>query len=179
MGIHGPGYLAVTGPSAGDGEATALWCRALWLRFAGRGKSKHWLHSVAHCGPCLTDSVVRIDWHSNANGENLQSLPFFVKQPSLIDNQGFHFTVGNPWNVDAMVRRAPIALFIHFFQIYCQPCKTLRDTKILFTLISASTLMETLLHSVGLFLYHILVRSGRRSNSNRERKGAVFFSTVV
>lgn len=80
---------------------------------------------------------------------------FYVKQPSQTDNQGFHVTVGIPWNVDTVVRRAPIALFIHFFQIQCHPCKTSRDTKILFTLISASALVETLitvLHSVGLLL---------------------------
>ncbi len=78
MGIHGPGYLAVTGPSAGDGEATTLRCRSLWLRCAARGKSKHWLHSAARCRPGLTDSVVRVDWHSKGNAENLQFLPFFM-----------------------------------------------------------------------------------------------------
>lgn len=108
---------------------------------------------AARCGPGLTDSVVRVDWHSNGNGENLQFLPFYVKRRSPSDHQGFHFTVGFPWNVETILRWAPIVLFIRFFQIYRQPCKTLRDTKILFTLISASALMETLitvLHSVGL-----------------------------
>lgn len=139
MGIHGPGYLAVTGPSARDGEATTLRCRTLWLCSAARGKSKCWLHSAARCGPGLTDSVVRDDWHSNGNGENLQFLLSYVKQPSMTDNHGFHFIVGNPWHVDATV---PFVLFIRFFQ---NDCKTLRDTEILFTLISAAALMETLI----------------------------------
>lgn len=47
-GTRGPGYLAVTGPSAGEGEATALWCSSLWLRSAARGKSKCWLLYTLH-----------------------------------------------------------------------------------------------------------------------------------
>lgn len=152
MGIHGPEYLAVTS-SAWDEEAATLRCHSLWLSYAARGKSKHWLHSAAHCGLGLTDLVVSIDWHWNGNGENLQFLLFYVKQASQTVNQGFGFTVGKPSNVDATVQQPPIALFIGLFQIYCSPCQTLRDTKTILTLMSPSALVETLitaLLSVGL-----------------------------
>lgn len=41
---------------------------SLWLPSTTRGKSKYWLHSTAHYGPV----VVRVEWQSNSNGENLQ-----------------------------------------------------------------------------------------------------------
>lgn len=123
MWVHGPGYLAATGPSAGDGEATALWRRSLRLNAAARGKIKA---LIALCSSlwslAFTESVVRVDWHSNGNGANLQFLPVYVKQRSQTDNQGFHFTVGIPWNFNTTVP-APIVLFIYVFQIYCKPWK--------------------------------------------------------
>lgn len=89
-------------------------CRSLWLDSAARGKSKRWLNSAARCGPGLTGSVVRVDWHSNGNGVQFTvSAFFYVKQLSQADNQGFDFTVGITWDV----RWALIVLFIRFFQI--------------------------------------------------------------
>lgn len=146
LGIHRPGYLAVTGPSTGDGEATALWCRSLWLRPAARGKSKRWLHPAARCGPGLTDSAVRDDWQSNGNGENLQFSLSHVNRPSLNDYQGFQFLF---WEShDMLMLQCGNLLFSCLYtnsKFAISQAETLRDTEILFTLIAAAALMETLI----------------------------------
>lgn len=68
-------------------------------------------------------------------------------------------------------------LFIRFFQIDCQPCETLRDIKILFTLISAAASMETL---ITVFLNVELVLQPQAGQmwpmfSNRERSSRFLF----
>lgn len=179
MWVHGPGYLAATGPSAGDGEATALWRRSLRLNAAARGKIKA---LIALCGSlwslAFTESVVRVDWHSNGNGANLQFLPVYGKQRSIRDSISL-------WESHETL----ILQYQHQLScLYTSSKSTVslgrikRDSKILFTLIAVSALVETLIivmHCVGLLLQSHAGLRWPASNSHRERKAAVCFSRVV